>query len=274
MTKKTKWSIWQVVVVAVGTTIAGLSVYDTVTSSKLQASVDRMGQRITHLEQQSLSEGDFQSAVASSLEAMAEKRLSDQRAERFAPYQNAQNDLPEDRRIYGNPEASFTLVEYSDVECPFCKRHHGTLKELVDVSDGNINWEWKHLPLDSHNPVSARLHMAAECANEIDGNRAFWVFLEEVFAHSQGGGRGAPDVLALGQRLGLDREAFQQCIQSNRHLDRVEADIVRAESLRINSTPTTYVVNNRTGQSILLRGAVPMENFLSAIQQMQNDSTQ
>lgn len=55
--------------------------------------------------------------------------------------------IASDRNLYGSPRADITIVEFSDVECPFCARVHPTIERLVDESDGQINWEYRHLPL-------------------------------------------------------------------------------------------------------------------------------
>src|SRR3990167_8218763 len=48
--------------------------------------------------------------------------------------------------IFGNPEASIKIVEYSDTECPFCKTFHYTMKQVVDAYGGQVAWVYRHFP--------------------------------------------------------------------------------------------------------------------------------
>ena len=66
------------------------------------------------------------------------------------------------KRLPMNPDAPVTLIEYSDFECPFCKRFHDTAKRLVDASEGQVNWVYRHFPLGFHNPGAQKQAEAAE----------------------------------------------------------------------------------------------------------------
>ncbi|MDH3282605.1 MAG: DsbA family protein, partial [Gammaproteobacteria bacterium] len=58
--------------------------------------------------------------------------------------------------IRGNPSAPVTLIEYSDFECPFCKKFHATAKKVLDESRGQVKWVYRHFPLDQLHPGKAR----------------------------------------------------------------------------------------------------------------------
>lgn len=170
----------------------------------------------------------------------------------FAEYPGAEASVPNDRRIYGSLNARFTLVEFSDLECPFCKRYHSTPKIVVDASGGMVNWEWVHLPLAMHNPTAFMQHQAAECAGALGGNPAFWVFLDQVFSRTRGGGEGAGDLLAIADEIGLDPQRFKNCVASGEHRDRVNDGIQKARSLGITGTPTAFLVDNVSGRELPL----------------------
>ena len=67
--------------------------------------------------------------------------------------------------IKGNPDAPIKIVEYSDFECPFCKRFHDTMNEVMsEVDNGQVAWVFRHFPLDQLHPVKARaVAVASEC---------------------------------------------------------------------------------------------------------------
>ncbi|MDW1951409.1 thioredoxin domain-containing protein, partial [Vibrio sp. 812(2023)] len=157
---------------------------------------DSLQSKITQLESdyRFKSEERFNNAVQKALEHFVQQKREQDIQAKYAKYESAPEQVPDDKRIYGNLNARFTLVEFSDLECPFCKKFHDTPKEVVDASNGNINWQWKHLPLSFHNPAAEKEALAAECVAEQKGNRGFWVFLDEVFAKSQGNGGGVPNL--------------------------------------------------------------------------------
>ena len=75
-----------------------------------------------------------------------------------------------DDHILGNPNAPVKIVEYSDFECPFCKRFHDTMNQIMDEygKSGDVAWVFRHFPLDQLHPVKARTEaVASECISEI-----------------------------------------------------------------------------------------------------------
>lgn len=241
----------------------------------MTSAVSGLKEEVTHLRtevnetaQTQLSPKEFQAAVADSLEKMAKKKIKEQQDAKYAGYEAAVDNVPEGKSIYGNPDARFTLVEFSDLECPYCKRFHETPKQIVDGSKGNVNWQWKHLPLPFHNPAAKRQSLAAECVREQKGNRGFWVFLDEIFKHSPGGGEGVPDLAGLVEGVGADVSKVQECMREGRYSDKIEEDIQQATNNGINGTPATFVVDNTTGKTQLLTGAQPPQAIMAAIRKM------
>jgi len=77
-----------------------------------------------------------------------------------------------------NPE--ITIIEYSDFECPFCSRIHGTLEQLVQENN-NLTWVYRNLPLGFHEQAMPAA-IAAECVAREEGNEGFWIFTDAIFA--------------------------------------------------------------------------------------------
>jgi len=82
--------------------------------------------------------------------------------------------------IYGNPEAKTFLIVFSDLECPFCKRFHPTVKSIVDSSNGKIALVHKHFPLSFHQNAIP-LALSAECVSAQAGSSGFFKFVEANF---------------------------------------------------------------------------------------------
>ena len=75
--------------------------------------------------------------------------------------------------IRGDAKAPVKVVEFSDPECPFCKRFHDTMREVVKAYDGKVAWVYRHFPLDSLHSKARKETEAMECAAELGGNDKF-----------------------------------------------------------------------------------------------------
>ena len=238
------------------------------TSKELTHEIANLKSDVRETKKAQLTPVEFQKAVAESLEALAEKKQKENLEAKLAQYPLASEDVPDDKNIYGNINARFTLVEFSDLECPFCKRFHDTPKKIVEASKGMINWQWKHLPLDFHNPAAKRQSLAAECVREQKGNKAFWVFLDDVFNKSRGNGQGVEDLASLVSGVGANVTEAQKCISNGSYSDKIAEDIKQATNHGINGTPATFIVDNSTGRTQLLGGAQPPQAIMAVIQRM------
>ena len=172
--------------------------------------------------------------------------------------------------IRGNPKAVISLIEYSDFECPYCKRFDDTAKKLLAAHGDELNWVWRHYPLSFHNPGTQSESEAAECAAELGGEDAFWRYTDAIIARTTSGGKGFPSdqLTPLATELGLDGPAFQQCLDSGRHADRVAEDLKEGAAIGITGTPGNILLNNETGEVRLLSGALPQASFEASITEL------
>jgi protein-disulfide isomerase len=154
----------------------------------------------------------------------------------------------------GSSSAAVTLVEFSDFQCPFCQRVAPTLKRVVDTYGDRVRVVWKDFPLTQIHPQAFMAAEAAHCAG--DGGR-YWEYHDLLFANQQA--LQPDDLRRYARELGLDVAAFDACLSSSRHTERVRNGIAQGTRLGVNSTPTVYV-NGR-----LLSGAQPYEIFAAVI---------
>lgn len=168
----------------------------------------------------------------------------------------------------GNKNAEVTLVEYSDYECPFCKRFHPTLLQMMDEYEGKVKWVYRHFPLSFHANAQKEAE-AAECANELGGNDKFWEYSDAIFERTTAGGTGfALDALVpLAKELGLNEKKFQECLDSGKYASHINADMAGGSEAGISGTPGSIIID-KNGNSQLLSGAVPFTSIKSVIDQM------
>lgn len=83
--------------------------------------------------------------------------------------------------VRGNRNARIAMIEYSDLQCPFCKQFHPTAQRLVDEYKGQVLWVYRHFPLDQLHPVARKAAEGSECVAEFAGEDGFWKYVDAVF---------------------------------------------------------------------------------------------
>ncbi|HMM50183.1 MAG TPA: thioredoxin domain-containing protein [Burkholderiaceae bacterium] len=161
---------------------------------------------------------------------------------------------------YGRADARFTVVEYADLECPFCRAYFAVLKRWIDAHP-EVNWQWYHLPLSMHEPAASAQARMVECVGQTGGSTAFWQAVEWVYANTRGEGQGLPEGLRY---PGLTADA-QHCLDSDRPDAVIRAQADEAAKQRIAVTPTLRLQDNQSGKTLLLHGPVEGDALMSAI---------
>lgn len=86
-----------------------------------------------------------------------------------------------DDHYFGSKDAEVVIVEYSDLECPYCAKFHDTLHQLVTDYNGKVAWVYRHLPLTQIHATAEDKALASECVAELGGNDAFWKYIDNIF---------------------------------------------------------------------------------------------
>lgn len=200
-------------------------------------------------------------------------RFVNQKRQAQSPNARAKNVRPVSVKrdhILGNPDAEISLIEYSDFECPFCKRFHPVAHKIVKAFDGKVNWVYRHFPLGFHNPAAQIESLASECAAELGGNDSFWKVTDLIYQRTLSNGKGIPKagLEAIAVESGLEKKAFQTCLESDRHIARIEEDIENGSRSGVTGTPGNFLRNNKTGETIAAHGAVPFEKLKAVLDKL------
>lgn len=163
-------------------------------------------------------------------------------------------------------KATVAVVEYSDFECPFSKRHHPTMKQVMDTYKNDVVWVYRHFPLSFHANAQKEAE-ASECANELGGNDAFWKYTDAIFERTTAGGTGFPleKLAPLAKELGLNEVKFKSCLDSGKYAKHVQDDMDTGAAAGVQGTPGNFVVNLKTQANQNISGAVPFSTFKTAI---------
>ncbi len=180
----------------------------------------------------------------------------------------------DDDPVLGNKNAPITLVEFSDYECPFCKRHFDqTYSELKRdyIDTGKVKLVFRDLPLSFHDPMATTEAIAANCAREQGGDTAYFKFHDEMFKRttSNGNGLNKDKIYQIAADNGLNETNFKVCLDSEKFKDEVSKDLADASSYGASGTPT-FFIGKSSGIEIegtKLVGAQPYSAFKTIIDQ-------
>ena len=169
--------------------------------------------------------------------------------------------------ILSNKNAKISMIEYSDLECPFCKSVNPTMQELLKTYGDKIRLVYRHFPLSFHQNAQKEAE-ASECIANLGGNDKFWNFVNTVFERTTSNGLGfALDKLGpLANEVGVDQTQFQACLDSGKYEKFVKDSITEGSNAGVNGTPTTFIVDAK-GNNQTIVGAQPIGAFKTAIDQ-------
>ncbi|MBT3230982.1 thioredoxin domain-containing protein [Candidatus Uhrbacteria bacterium] len=174
--------------------------------------------------------------------------------------------ITDDDHIRGDVDAPLTWIEYSDFECPFCKRFMPTMDSMLEDYEGEIKLIFRHFPLSFHLPLAMTQAEATECANEFAGNDAFWDMHDYIFneTSSNGNGMSEGDLVNFAVELGIDESDFQTCLDDDRYEDHINEDIAGGASAGVTGTPGSIFID-ADGNAQLISGAIPYSSIQSII---------
>ncbi len=165
----------------------------------------------------------------------------------------------------GDPKAQLVVVEFTDFQCPSCRRHALEAQPVIDrdfVATGKVLWVVKHLPLKEHPraPVAA---VAAECAGD---QGRFWEMRHLLFDKSENwikeGTDADAELTQLAEHLELDMQKFLQCFHGREAMERVLRDLYDAQGV-VRQTPTFVMLSD--GKGAVSRGAKSAEEFAALL---------
>jgi len=176
-------------------------------------------------------------------------------------FQVSLDDVP----VKGDPNAPITIIEFSDFQCPFCKKFHATTLPLLEknyIDTGKVKFVYRDFPIKSIHPNAASAALASECA---DDQNLFWKYHDLVF-ENQRNWEGLSKSSAVNvfkqyaSELGIDMDEFNQCFETAKHLTEVNGDLQDGVSYGVTGTPGFFVGNDELGY-VKIIGAQPYSVF-------------
>ncbi len=175
----------------------------------------------------------------------------------------------DDDPILGDKDAPVTIIEFSDYQCPFCRRSYTqVMPQVIEnfVKTGKARLVFRDFPLASIHPGALPAAQAAECADE---QNKYWEMHDKIFDEQNKFGQGTvpmtnDDLKKWASELGLNSETFNTCLDSNKYAKEVEDDFTDGNSYGVSGTPTYFIGNDKEGYKII-GGAQPYQVFEQTI---------
>ncbi|MBI2592858.1 MAG: DsbA family protein [Candidatus Colwellbacteria bacterium] len=173
-----------------------------------------------------------------------------------------------DDHIRGSLNAPVKIVEFSDLECPFCKSIHPTLQRIFDEygKNGQVAWVYRHFPLVQLHPKAPNEAAASECAAELGGNEKFWAYIDRLFQVTPSNNGLDPSQLPeIASDVGLNKDAFNNCLNSGKYASKVQDQYNDAVNSGGQGTPYSVVIA-KNGKKYPISGAQPYDNIKAVIE--------
>jgi len=174
-------------------------------------------------------------------------------------------DLNKLEHVLGDDSAKVMLVEWTDYECPFCKRHDDQTKDKIFeeyVETGRIKYAVEDFPLGFHQQAQKSAE-ATECAAKVGGEEAFWEMHSKLFE-----GGAAQLSIASSKKyageIGLDQGDFDSCLDSGEMAAGVQADLAEGQAAGVRGTPG-FAIIAADGTVTSISGAQQFQAFDAAL---------
>jgi len=174
--------------------------------------------------------------------------------------------INDEDHIRGPADATITLLEYSDLECPFCKQFHPTVERLLEEYPDDVRWVYRHFPLEQLHPNARGAALATECAAE---QGRFWEMVDLMFdTGTTTADLALSNLPTLAQEIGVPNAAqFQTCLDNEKYADEVDADTADAQVAGGRGTPYSLILGPNDEQ-LPISGAQPYEAVKAAVDQL------
>ena len=172
-------------------------------------------------------------------------------------------DLPQIKEgdaVFGKKDSNIKMIVFSDFQCPYCKLFHQTLRQAMKTYGDRVAFSFKHLPLSFHAQAESAA-LASECAND---QGKFWEYGDKLFASQAewSAAQGTQKFKDYAKMMGLKVVEFNQCLDSKKYQNKIDAGKAEAAGFGISGTPASFInsqFNNGVVSPEQLKAALDLE---------------
>lgn len=215
-----------------------------------------------------VTQKNFKSNLSTALNSAQGNAGNDQGSQEEFP--DATADIDDDPILGDKAKAQVIIVEFSDYECPFCKRHFQQVdKKLREeyINAGKAALVFRDYPLDFHDPLATQQAMAGECVQEFGGDTKYFEYHDLLFTNTSSNGNGLQksQLYDFATQIGIDRAKFTECLDSEKYKSEVQNDIGSGTRSGVEGTPGFIIgklqEDGKTVKGKFIGGAYPYDAF-------------
>lgn len=177
------------------------------------------------------------------------------------------NDLKENTYIKWNTWALVSIIEFSDLECPYCITYHkkNISSKILEKYQGNINYIFKNFPLPVHKNANKEAE-AAMCVKNLEWWEKYLEFINEIFNKTKGWWEGFDlnNLTSTAEKIWVNKDKFEECYNNWTYKKDVENEFNQWLKIWVNSVPSNLIINNETWEYLLL-SEIPEEKEFEKI---------
>jgi protein-disulfide isomerase len=166
--------------------------------------------------------------------------------------------------VRGRRVTDITIVEYSDLQCPFCQAAHPVMQQIMRKYRTKVNWMYRHYPLPFHQHAQSAAE-ASECAGYLGGNTAFWGFIDTLMERKT---FTPSDYPMLAKRFGVSESLFRKCVEKKVFASKVNDQRKGGQNAGVEGTPTVFIVNRKGRYQEKIAGSQTIETYTAIIDRM------
>ncbi len=179
------------------------------------------------------------------------------------------NDLKKNTSILWSTGATVSIIEFSDLECPYCIKHHkqAAHKKALEEYPEDVNFVFKNFPLPFHKNAKTEA-IVAKCVEKLSGSENYFSFIDTVFDNTQGGWEWI-ELSFLdkeAEKLGISKTDLESCKTNTEVIAQVDREFKQAELLNLSSVPSIIIINNTTWKHAIFSGVTEYEKMKGVIE--------
>ena len=204
-----------------------------------------------------------------SVKGVSNQPTNNSNSANLSPKISTKINIGDDAILGDKNKAKLAVVEFSDYECPFCKRFHNEtfdqiVKDYVDTDQAIM--VYKDFPLDFHNPAATIDANAAECVKDLAGDKKYFEMMKLIYQNTGSNGIGIIDekIKELAGNLGINQDKFTKCFKDGTFKDEINNDLEEGKSIGVDGTPGFVIgilKSNGEVEGELVSGAQPFSEF-------------
>lgn len=201
-------------------------------------------------------EADARKAFADSLKQKYDVKVKIKKPKQMA---KVKIEIDSTDAVKGNKSAKVTVVEFSEFQCPFCKRASANAGMIIKEYGDKVRYVFKHFPLPFHD----KAHRAAQASACVNEQGKFFEYHDKVFENNNA--LEDADLKKYAEEVGVDIKKFEECLTSNKYKAAVDKNLADGQKYGVSGAPT-YFING-----VMVVGAVPYAEIKQAIDEAMND---